>query len=63
MVDATNLGGIAIGDKEGGNILHDLGAPTNDGMGPDAAELMDAAESADDGIVPDDDMPRKGAVI
>ncbi len=58
-----NLRGVAIGNHEGRNVLHDLGAAAEDGMLADAAKLMHAAQAADDRVVFDDNVTREGAVV
>jgi hypothetical protein len=40
-VDGPDLGGVAIGDEVGGDILDDLGASADDAVASDAAELVD----------------------
>lgn len=63
LIDAANLGGVAIGDHEGRDVLHDLGAAAEDGVFADAAELVDTAEAADDGVILDDHVAGEGAVV
>ena len=62
-IDSTQGGGVAVGDEEGGDVLHDLGATTDDGVITDAAELVDAGESGDDDVITDDDMSAEGCSI
>ena len=63
MVHPADFRRVAVGDHEGGDILHDLGATADYGVGADSAELMDAAEAADDRVVAHGHMARECAVI
>lgn len=63
LVNAADGGGIAIHDGEGRDVLHDFGDPPGDGMGSDAAKLMDGGEAGDDGEVGDVDVAGEGAIV
>ena len=63
LVDAADFGGVAVGDEERGEVLHELGAAAGDGVAADAAELVDGGEPAEDGVVADFDVSSQGAVV
>jgi hypothetical protein len=62
-VDPAHFGGIPVGDEEGRDILHDLGATSDDRMIPDAAELVDPTQTSDHGMIPNGHMSREGSVV
>ena len=47
---------VAINDHEGWHICDNAGEPSNHGVLPDAAELVNCAEARDDGVVADRDV-------
>ena len=63
MVHSADLRGISIGNQEGRDILYDLGATSDDGMGADAAELVDSAESPDHRVIAHHNVACQGAVV
>ena len=63
FVDGAGLGRVAVGDHEGRDVLHDLGAAADHGELPDAAELVHGRESADDGVVADGHMAGEGGHV
>ncbi len=63
LVNAADAGGVAIDNGEGRDVLDNLGDAAGDAVGADAAELVNGAESGDDGVVIDLDVSGEGAVV
>ncbi len=51
LVDSARFGGIAVGEHEGRDVLHHLGASADHGHAPDTAELMNGDQPTYDGII------------
>jgi len=62
-VESAQGGGVAVGDHEGGDVLDDFAAAADDGVGTDAAELVDAGEAGDDDVVCDGDVAAEGGAV
>jgi hypothetical protein len=63
QVHCRHLGGIAVSDKKGRNILDDFGAASDERVLADAAELMYGGQTADNSIIFHNHMPGEGAVV
>ena len=63
LIDSTDLGGVAISNHVGRDVLNDFCAASDDRMLSQAAELMHSGEPADDDMVLDYDMTGDGSVI
>ncbi len=63
LIDATDLGGVAISNHVGRDVLNDFCAASDDRMLSQAAELMNSGEPTDDDMVLYCDMPGDSAVI
>ena len=62
-IEAAELGGVAVGDDEGGHVLDDLGAAPDHAVGADPAELVDAGEAGEDDEVFDRDVASEGGGV
>ena len=62
-VEAAQGGRVAVGNHEGGDVLHDFCAATDDGVGADAAKLVDSGEAGDDDVVGDGDVAAQGGPV
>ena len=63
-IDAVNLDAPLVhGTRERQHILGNHGVTANIGVAPHAAELVNAAEGADGGVVFDDDVARQGGPV
>ena len=51
QVQAAELGRVPIGNCEGGNILHDLGAAAHHGVSAHPAELVNAGKSRENDVI------------
>ena len=63
LVDAADFCRVSIGNHKWGNVLNDLSAAAEDGMSADPAKLVNSAESADDGIVFNDNVAGERAIV
>ena len=63
LVHAPNFCWIPIRNHEWRNVLNDLGAAAKDGMSADSAKLVHSAKSANDGVVLNDNVAGKSAII
>ena len=62
-VESAQGGGVAVGDHERRDVLDDFAAAADDGVGTDAAELVDAGEAGDDDVVGDGDVAAEGGAV
>jgi hypothetical protein len=63
LIDSTDLGGVAIRNHVGRDVLNDFCAASDDRMLSQAAELMHSREPTDDDMVLYYDMTGDSAVI
>ena len=63
LIDSTDLGGVAIRNHVGRDILNNFRAASDDRVLSETAELMHSGEPADDDMILDYDMPGDGSVI
>ena len=63
LIDSTDLGGVAIRNHVGRDILNNFRAASDDRVLSETAELMHSGEPADDDMVLDYDMPGDSSVI
>ena len=63
LVDATNLGGIPVGDHEWRHILHNFRAAPDNRVPTEPAKLMHAGEPPDNRMVFDHHMTGDRAVV
>jgi hypothetical protein len=63
LVHAPNFCWIPIRNHEWRNVLNDLRAAAKDGMSADSAKLVHSAKSANDGVVLNDNVAGKSAII
>lgn len=63
LIDASDFGGIAIRDHVGRHVLNDLRASAHNRMATDAAELMHASKTSENGVILNDDMAGESAIV
>src|SRR5439155_22950848 len=63
QINPANFRGVAVGNHERWNILHNLRAAAGDCEPPDPAKLMHGSESAHHGMISHLHMTAQGAVV
>ncbi len=63
QVNPANFRGVAVGDHERRNVLHNLRTSARDSEPPEPAKLMDRGEPANDGVIAHFNVASQRAVV